>query len=70
MTARRQASHDLDAEDRNALSDSDFAFPEPFSDAGHVRTPRSKADLYAEARRRRVRGRAKVTKAEPQQALD
>jgi hypothetical protein len=125
---------ELDAADRNAMSDSTFAFPrvrkEPLNDARHVRNaiarfdqvkdvsddereeafrrikraaskfgvemtesrwqelgkpsrtmkssdkPRnqsasnpSKADLYAEARRRNVEGRSSMTKAELQRAL-
>jgi hypothetical protein len=132
--------HELDAADRNALSDSTFAFPrvrkEPLNDARHVRNAiarfdqvrdvsdaerdeafkrikraagrfgvemtesswhelgkpsptrkssdkprspakgerskdeRSKAELYAEARRRNVDGRSSMTKAELLRALD
>jgi acyl-CoA reductase-like NAD-dependent aldehyde dehydrogenase len=120
----------LDAEDRNKMSDSTFAFPrvrkEPLNDARHVRNaiarfdqvqdvsdaerdeafrrikkaaarfgvevtesswrelgkptksmkssskPRdgaSKADLYAEAKRRNIEGRSSMTKVQLQQAL-
>jgi hypothetical protein len=127
--------HELDAADRNALSDSTFAFPrvrkEPLNDARHVRNAiarfdqvrdvsdaerdeafkrikraagkfgvemtesswhelgkpsrtrkssdkpkssakgeRSKAELYAEARRRNVDGRSSMTKAELLRALE
>ena len=129
--------HELDAADRNALPDSEYAFPrlrkEPLSDASHVRnaiarfdqvkdatdgerreafdrirraarkfgvdmtaerwqdlgkpsatrtssdkkqTPSkgdlrsaSRDDLYAEARRRNIRGRSRMTKAQIKQAL-
>jgi acyl-CoA reductase-like NAD-dependent aldehyde dehydrogenase len=122
--------HQLDAEDRNEMSDSTFAFPrvrkEPLNDARHVRNaiarfdqvqdvsdrerdeafrrikkaaarfgvevtesswrelgkptksmkssskPRdaaSKADLYAEAKRRNIEGRSSMTKAQLQHAL-
>ena len=125
-----KAGHQLDAEDRNEMSDSTFAFPrvrkEPLNDARHVRNaiarfdqvqdvsdrerdeafrrikkaaarfgvevtesswrelgkptksmkssskPRdgaSKADLYAEAKRRNIEGRSSMTKAELQHAL-
>jgi len=118
----------LDAADRNAMSDSTFAFPrvrkEPLNDARHVRNaiarfdqvrdvtdkerdeafrrikraaakfgvdmtetrwqelgkptktmkssdkPRSKAELYAEARRRGVEGRSTMTKADLLRALE
>ena len=129
--------HELDAADRNAMSDSTFAFPrvrkEPLNDARHVRAAiarfdqvqdvsdrerdeafrrikraaakfgvevsenswhelgkpsrtmkssgkprtrssspddRSKAELYAEARRRNVDGRSSMTKAELLRALN
>jgi hypothetical protein len=116
--------HELDAADRNAMSDRTFAFPrvrkEPLNDARHVRnaiarfdqvqdvsdterdeafrrikraaakfgvemtenrwqelgkphgrapSERSKAELYAEARRRNVDGRSSMTKAELLRAL-
>jgi uncharacterized protein DUF6582 len=120
--------HELDADDRNAMADSTFAFPrlrkEPLNDAGHVRnaiarfdqvrdvsdterdeafrrikraagkfgvemtesswrelgkpsggsksksrSEKSKAELYAEARRRHIEGRSSMTKAELVQAL-
>lgn len=125
-----KTGHQLDAEDRNKMSDSAFAFPrvrkEPLNDARHVRNaiarfdqvqdvsdkerdeafrrikkaaarfgvevsesswrelgkptksmkssskPRdkaSKADLYAEAKRRDIGGRSSMTKAQLQQAL-
>jgi acyl-CoA reductase-like NAD-dependent aldehyde dehydrogenase len=117
-------SRQLDAEDRNKMSDGTFAFPrvrkEPLNDARHVRnaiarfdqvqdvsdaerdeafrrikkaakkydvelaesswrelgkpkspakTEKSKADLYAEAKRRHIDGRSTMTKAELQRAL-
>jgi hypothetical protein len=120
--------HEMDAADRNAMSDSTFAFPrvrkEPLNDARHVRNaiarfdqvrdvtdkerdeafrriqraaakfgvdmtetrwqelgkptkgmkssdkPRSKAELYAEARRRGIEGRSAMTKAELLRALE
>ena len=141
--ATRKSTHELDAADRNKMSDRTFAFPrvrkEPLNDATHVRnaiarfdqvrdvsdkerdeafarikraaakygvemtetrwqelgkptatmkssdkprTPtkaetagssrggRSKAELYAEARRRGVAGRSSMTKAQLQRALD
>jgi acyl-CoA reductase-like NAD-dependent aldehyde dehydrogenase len=122
--------HQLDAEDRNKMTDSTFAFPrvrkEPLNDARHVRNAiarfdqvqdvsdqerdeafqrikraaakfgvdltesswrelgkpakntkssskpgdeASKADLYAEAKRRNIEGRSTMTKAELQRAL-
>jgi hypothetical protein len=131
-----KAGHELDAAERNALPDSEYAFPrlrkEPLSDASHVRnaisrfdqvkdatdaerdeafrrikraagkygvemsesrwqelgkpgkgmrssdkpergssprTEKSKADLYAEARRRGIEGRSSMTKAELLRAL-
>jgi len=141
--AAKRASHELDAADRNAMSDSAYAFPrvrkEPLNDASHVRnaiarfdqvqdvtdderreafrrirraadkfgveltadrwqdlgkptatmkssdkprTPtkaeraatrrgdRSRDELYSEARRRGVKGRSTMTKAQLQRALD
>src|ERR1700759_527639 len=120
--------NELDAEERNELSDSTFAFPrvrkEPLNDARHVRNAiarfdqvrdvsdterdeafrrikraagkfgvemtesrwqelgkpsagkrssdkeRSKAELYAEARRRNIEGRSSMTKAQLVQALE
>src|ERR1700761_8578851 len=115
-------SRPLDAEDRNKMSDSTFAFPrvrkEPLNDARHVRNAiarfdqvqdvtdaerdeafrrikraakkydveltektwrergkpkgpaeKSKADLYAEAKRRHIEGRSSMTKAELLKAL-
>jgi acyl-CoA reductase-like NAD-dependent aldehyde dehydrogenase len=119
--ARRTARHELDADDRNALPDSTFAFPrvrkEPLSDASHVRNAiarfdqvqdvtdkerdeafrrirkaagkygvhltetswrelgkpstggRTKAELYAEARKRGIEGRSTMTTAQLQRAL-
>lgn len=131
-----KAGHELDAAERNALPDSEYAFPrlrkEPLSDARHVRnaiarfdqvkdatdaerdeafrrikkaaaqfgvhmsesrwqelgkpgkgmrssdkpergssarTEKSKAELYAEARRRGIEGRSAMTKAELLRAL-
>jgi acyl-CoA reductase-like NAD-dependent aldehyde dehydrogenase len=125
-----KTGHQLDAADRNRMSDSTFAFPrvrkEPLNDARHVRNaiarfdqvqdvsdkereevfrrikkaaakfgvevtesswhelgkpaksmktsskPRdkaSKADLYAEAKRRNIEGRSSMTKAQLQHAL-
>ncbi|MFF5292027.1 DUF6582 domain-containing protein [Paractinoplanes globisporus] len=125
-----KTGHQLDAEDRNKMSDSTFAFPrvrkEPLNDARHVRNaiarfdqvqdvsdrerdeafrrikkaaarfgvevsesswrelgkptktmkssskPRedaSKADLYAEAKRRNIEGRSSMTKAQLRHAL-
>lgn len=131
-----KAGHELDAAERNAMPDSEYAFPrlrkEPLSDASHVRnaisrfdqvkdatdaerdeafqrikraagkfgvemseshwqelgkpgkgmrssdkaergssppTEKSKADLYAEARRRGIEGRSSMTKAELLRAL-
>lgn len=131
MAARRQSRNELDADDRNAMSDSAFAFPrlrkEPLNDASHVRnaiarfnqvrdatdaerdeafrrikraakrhgvemtesrwqelgkptapkkphTPakaeRSRDELYAEAKRRNIKGRSAMTKADLVRALD
>ncbi len=139
MAARKSQSHELDADDRNAMPDSTFAFPrlrkEPLNDASHVRnaiarfdqvrdvtdaerdeafrrikraakrfdvdvsehswrelgkpsatrkssdkprtpkktmrsTERSRDELYAEAKRRDVRGRSRMTKAELLRALE
>jgi len=119
--ARRTSRQELDADDRNALSESTFAFPrvrkEPLSDASHVRNAiarfdqvrdvtdkerdeafrrirkaadkygvhltetrwqelgkpgtggQTKAELYAEARKRGVEGRSTMTKAQLQRAL-
>jgi hypothetical protein len=121
MTPREQGVHELDAEDRNAMSDGQYAFPkerkEPLNNASHVRnaiarfdqvkdvtdeerreaferirraavrfgveltetrwqdlgkpraTDRSRDDLYAEARRRNIKGRSNMTKAQLQRAL-
>jgi hypothetical protein len=121
MTPGEQGVHELDAEERNAMSDSQYAFPrerkEPLSDASHVRnaiarfdqvkdvtdeerreaferirhaakrfgvemtetrwqdlgrparSERSRDDLYAEAKRRNIKGRSNMTKAELQRAL-
>jgi hypothetical protein len=142
MAARRSQSHELDADDRNAMPDSTFAFPrlrkEPLNDASHVRnaiarfdqvrdatdperdeafrrikraanrfdvevserswrelgkpsatrkssdkprtpkktvasgggTERSRDELYAEAKRRDIKGRSRMTKAELVRALE
>jgi acyl-CoA reductase-like NAD-dependent aldehyde dehydrogenase len=130
MAARRQSTNELDAEDRNALSDKSFAFPrlrkEPLNDASHVRNAiarfdqvqdatdaerdeafrrikraakrhgvdmtetrwqelgkpagakkssakpradRSRDELYAEAKRRNIKGRSAMTKADLVRAL-
>jgi hypothetical protein len=119
--SRQESPHELDAEERNALPDSEYAFPkerkEPLSDASHVRNaiarfnqvrdvtdaereeafrriqraarrfgvemtesrwqelgkPRggkSRDALYAEAKRRNIKGRSSMTKAELQRALN
>jgi acyl-CoA reductase-like NAD-dependent aldehyde dehydrogenase len=48
MAARKTQGNELDAEDRNAMSDSTFAFPrvrkEPLSDASHVRNAIARFD--------------------------
>jgi hypothetical protein len=124
-------TNELDAEDRNAMSDSEYAFPrqrkEPLNDASHVRNAiarfdqvqdvtdeerreaferiqraarkygidmsedrwqdlgkpstkssgnsgrrrggRSRDDLYAEAKRRKIKGRSGMTKAQLERAL-
>jgi hypothetical protein len=120
-------THELDAADRNAMPDSEYAFPrvrkEPLSDASHVRNAiarfdqvqdvsdderreafdrikraadrygvelsesrwqdlgkpsgtmkssdkaRSRDELYAEAKRRNIKGRSNMTKDELQRAL-
>jgi acyl-CoA reductase-like NAD-dependent aldehyde dehydrogenase len=128
--ARKQKSNELDAEDRNAMPDGEFAFPrlrkEPLNDASHVRnaiarfdqvrdvsdaerdqafrriqraarrfgvemtecrwqelgkpsatrkspdkprTTTTKAELYAEAKKRHIPGRSSMTKAELQRAV-
>jgi hypothetical protein len=121
MTPGEQGVHELDTEERNAMSDSEYAFPrerkEPLNDASHVRNAiarfdqvkdvtdeerrdaferirraaqrfgvemtetrwqdlgrpargeRSRDDLYAEARRRNIKGRSNMTKAQLQRAL-
>jgi hypothetical protein len=121
MTPRDQGVHDLDAEERNAMPDREYAFPrerkEPLSDASHVRNAiarfdqvkdvtdeerreaferirhaakrfgvemsetrwqdlgrpargeRSRDDLYAEAKRRNIKGRSNMTKDQLQRAL-
>jgi hypothetical protein len=114
------STHEFDAADRKALSDSEYAFPkerkEPLSDASHVRNAiarfdqvrdvtdtereeafrriqraarrfgvemtetrwqelgkprggRSRDDLYAEAKRRNIKGRSSMTKAQLQRAV-
>jgi len=128
--ARKQKSNELDAADRNAMPDGEFAFPrvrkEPLNDASHVRnaiarfdqvrdvsdaerdeafrrirraarkfgvemtenswrelgkpsatrkssdkprTTTTKAELYAEAKKRQIPGRSSMTKAELQRAI-
>src|SRR5919112_1234641 len=46
--ARKEKSNELDAEDRNAMPDSEFAFPrvrkEPLNDASHVRNAIARFD--------------------------
>jgi acyl-CoA reductase-like NAD-dependent aldehyde dehydrogenase len=53
MAARRQSTNELDAEDRNALSDKSFAFPrlrkEPLNDASHVRNAIARFDQVRDA---------------------
>jgi acyl-CoA reductase-like NAD-dependent aldehyde dehydrogenase len=125
MATRRQHTNELDAEDRNAMPDSAFAFPrlrkEPLNDASHVRNAiarfdqvrdatdaeraeafrrikraakrhgvdmtearwqdlgkpsgsakdggKSRDELYAEAKRRNVKGRSSMNKDQLQRAL-
>jgi hypothetical protein len=53
MAARKSKSHQLDAEDRNAMPDSTFAFPrlrkEPLNDASHVRNAIARFDQVRDA---------------------
>jgi hypothetical protein len=53
MAARRQSTNELDAADRNAMSDSTFAFPrlrkEPLNDASHVRNAIARFDQVRDA---------------------
>ncbi|MEV0133015.1 DUF6582 domain-containing protein [Dactylosporangium sp. NPDC050688] len=53
MAARRQSTHELDAAERNAMSDSTFAFPrlrkEPLNDASHVRNAIARFDQVRDA---------------------
>ncbi|MEV4516658.1 DUF6582 domain-containing protein [Dactylosporangium sp. NPDC049525] len=53
MAARRQSTHELDADDRNAMSDTSFAFPrlrkEPLNDASHVRNAIARFDQVQDA---------------------
>jgi hypothetical protein len=48
MTTKKQTSNELDADDRNAMPDSTFAFPrvrkEPLNDARHVRNALARFD--------------------------
>jgi hypothetical protein len=48
MATKKQTSNELDAEERNALRDGDFAFPrvrkEPLNDARHVRNAIARFD--------------------------
>jgi hypothetical protein len=48
MTTRRKGGHDLDAAERNAMSDNEYAFPrvrkEPLNDASHVRNAVARFD--------------------------
>lgn len=48
MAGRRERSHELDAAERNAMSDSTYAFPrvrkEPLNDASHVRNAIARFD--------------------------
>jgi hypothetical protein len=48
MASKRTSRHELDADDRNAMSDSTFAFPrlrkEPLNDASHVRNAVARFD--------------------------
>src|SRR4030095_13589944 len=48
MAQRRKSSHELDAAERNAMSDSRYAFPrvrkEPLNDASHVRNAIARFD--------------------------
>ena len=53
MAARRQSKNELDAEDRDAMPDSAFAFPrqrkEPLNDASHVRNAIARFDQVRDA---------------------
>jgi len=53
MAARKSQSHELDADDRNAMPDSTFAFPrlrkEPLNDASHVRNAIARFDQVRDA---------------------
>src|SRR3954465_10305948 len=53
MAARRSQSHELDADDRNAMPDTSFAFPrlrkEPLNDASHVRNAIARFDQVQDA---------------------
>jgi hypothetical protein len=48
-----RGSHELDAEDRKSLSDSEYAFPrlrkEPLNDASHVRNALARFDQVKDA---------------------
>jgi hypothetical protein len=53
MAARRQSTNELDASERNAMSDKTFAFPrlrkEPLNDASHVRNAIARFDQVKDA---------------------
>ncbi len=53
MAARRQSTNELDAAERNAMSDKTFAFPrlrkEPLNDASHVRNAIARFDQVRDA---------------------
>jgi hypothetical protein len=53
MAARKSQSHELDADDRNAMPDSTFAYPrlrkEPLNDASHVRNAIARFDQVRDA---------------------
>jgi hypothetical protein len=53
MATERRGGHELDAAERNALSDSEFAFPrlrkEPLNDASHVRNAIARFDQVRDA---------------------
>jgi hypothetical protein len=53
MAARKTQTHELDADDRNAMPDRTFAFPrlrkEPLNDASHVRNAIARFDQVRDA---------------------
>lgn len=70
-TVNKERARHGEAKERSRLSETDISSGRRGGIRSHRRGPRgrTRAQLYEEARRRNIRGRSKMTKAELQRAL-